>query len=342
MGAVDISVVISTYNRCELLRGALRSVLEQDADRVAYEVVVVDNNSTDRTRDVVKAFIEEGHENLTYVFEPRQGVSYGRNTGIQRARADIITFTDDDVRASRNWIANTKKAFDEHPEADFIGGRILPNWRMEPPAWLTRDHWWPLALLDCGDQPLAVNSENPICLPAANASFRRKVFERFGLFSSEFSGREDHEFLLRLWRAGRSGLYVPEILVTADVQIERMEKSYHLKWNTITGQFNSMMGLNELMGPSGGLVIEPRESLELFGVPASIYRRLLTESVLWLVTSITRHESRPLQHQNHVWYLLGYIRTRYQRYRAAQRRSHTTELLSFARTLARKKWPKAR
>src|SRR5215216_2566932 len=124
VGQFDISVIISTYNRCDMLSSAIEKLLAQERERVAYEIIIVDNNSTDRTREVVESFIARGHSNLRYVFEPRQGISYGRNTGIANSKSGIIAFTDDDVQVSGNWIASIKQAFDKHPEVDFAGGRI--------------------------------------------------------------------------------------------------------------------------------------------------------------------------------------------------------------------------
>src|SRR5438105_3335543 len=104
----DISVVISTYNRCGWLSGALESVLAQETGGARYEVIVVDNNSTDQTREVVEAFMARGQANLRYVFEGQQGLSYARNAGIAAARAPLIAFTDDDVRAARDWVVSIK------------------------------------------------------------------------------------------------------------------------------------------------------------------------------------------------------------------------------------------
>src|ERR1044071_1939172 len=120
----EITVIISTYNRSEMLAGAIESALEQESQGVSYEVIVVDNNSTDKTREVVEGYIERGHENLRYVFEAKQGVSYARNTGIAKARAEIIAFADDDVRVAKDWVAKIKAEFDAHPEIDFLGGKI--------------------------------------------------------------------------------------------------------------------------------------------------------------------------------------------------------------------------
>jgi len=331
----DVSVVISTYNRCALLEGAVKSLLRQDSEGITYEVIVVDNNSTDRTREVVDRLVPASDGNLKYVFEAKQGASYGRNAGIENALGPIVAFTDDDVRVSHNWIANIKRAFDVYRDADFVGGRILPDWNTRPPAWLTRDHWWPLALVDLGERVQRVDAGNPMCLPTANASFRKEVFSQLGGFSPEFSGREDHEMLLRLWLAGRHGIYAPGIIATALVQPERMTKSYHRRWNMITGKFNSLMRLNEMMGPDGRLVAE-QSSPRLFGIPANIYRALLTESVRWTLASVRRQESMSLQHQNHIWYLMGYIRTRYAE-NAGPARSHLLDAIRFATDIMQKK-----
>jgi glucosyl-dolichyl phosphate glucuronosyltransferase len=304
----DISVIVTTYNRHSLLCEALKNLLAQEADDLRYEVITVDNNSTDKTRLTIESLIEQGHSKLRYVFEPRQGISHGRNAGVARARAPIIAFTDDDVRVAKDWLANIKKTLDEHSEVDFVGGKILPDWPHPPPSWLTRDHWWPLALLDRGDDVFYVNAANPLALPTANAAFRRDVFSRVGLFSPEFSGREDHELLLRLWREGRQGLYQPAIIVTADVQPTRMTKSYHHRWNYTTGRFNSMMRLNEIMGRDGSLLDKQPNFRTIFGVPKFMYRQLITEGLSWCQT--LSQESKHLQHENKMYYLVGYIAKR--------------------------------
>jgi glycosyltransferase involved in cell wall biosynthesis len=336
--AYDVSVVISTYNRSDMLPGALDSVLEQESEGARYEVIVVDNNSTDGTKEIIENYIKRGHLNLRYLFEERQGVAYARNTGLTDARALIIAFTDDDVRVARDWIANIKKEFASHPEVYFVGGKILPKWPASPPAWLTQDHWWPLALLDYGDQPFYVSADKPLCLPTANCAFRRELFERFGVFSPQFSGREDHEFLLRLWSEGVRGMYAPNIMVTAQVQPERLKKAYHRRWNKTTGKFNSLMRLNENMGPDGRIVGEPPDEVTMFGVPAFVYRSLLT-GVLGLVGSILHgRRAASLRYKNYIWYLIGYIGKRYEQNASIRGHSGLREIVAFAKALVRKKW----
>jgi len=333
----EISVVITTYNRADLLPAALAGILAQETGGLRYELIVVDNNSTDNTREVVENFIAQGHSVLRYVFEPRQGVSQGRNAGVAAARANIIAFTDDDVVPAPGWIAQIKHSFAEHKDVDFLGGKILPEWQTPPPRWLTTDHWWPLALLDRGDEPFYVNAANPLCLPTANAAFRVEALTNIGPFSEEFSTREDHELLLRLCQAGYQGLYEPKLVVMAKVQPERMCKSYHRQWNKSTGKFNSLMRLGEIMGADGSIKPEARNTLRLFDVPAYMYREFISQSLGWLKQSIHGNESTKLQCENRLYYLCGYVRTRYKQTSAQQRFSALAELISFAKAVWRKK-----
>lgn len=128
--------MIATHNRSVRLATALRCVLAQTAREPTFEIIVVDNNSSDGTRELVEvvAHIDAWGR---YLFEPRQGVSHARNAGIAEARAPIVAFTDDDVCVSPEWTTAIGQAFQHNPWADFVGGRVLPSWPRAVPSWLT-------------------------------------------------------------------------------------------------------------------------------------------------------------------------------------------------------------
>ncbi len=322
---IDVSVVISTFNRAGLLPTALESVARQQAGGPPYEIIVVDNNSTDHTRAVVESFIAAGHPHVRYLFEPRQGVSNGRNTGIANARGAIIAFTDDDVAVSPDWVAQIKRALDAHPEVDFVGGKVLPRWPQEPPVWLTREHWSPLAITDHGEQPFYVNRERPWCLVCANLGVRRTAFERFGGFAPEFWRSQDHEWQLRVWRAGRQGMYLPEILVEANVQRERMKKKYHRWWHTVHGKYCAMMRLEANL-PDKQIRDIPPDLTTLFGTPGYVYRKLLKEGGRWLAAMLSRRGGQAFWHESNINYYVSYIREAYRENAAARRHSRLAEL----------------
>jgi glycosyltransferase involved in cell wall biosynthesis len=319
---MDVSVVISTYNRCGLLDGALRALLSQTQDHVNYEILVVDNNSSDQTRQLVEALAAQNPERLKYLFEAKQGISYGRNAGISGAGASIIAFTDDDVRVPRDWVRQIKIAFEANPDIDFLGGKVVPRWRTAPPAWLTKANWAPLALLDYGDRPFYVDSEKQLCLIGANSAFRRRAFEKVGLFKTDFQrvrngigSLEDHEMLLRLWRVKSRGLYLPELVATAEIEPERLEKEYHRKWHAGHGHFYAALHSEE---------VERSKIGSIFGVPAHFYRRALSDAVGWTLASIRHQPAKAFTNEMRLRHFCGFAGRRWREFFGFQTESETT------------------
>jgi glucosyl-dolichyl phosphate glucuronosyltransferase len=309
---IDLSVVVSTYNRCSLLGPALRALLEQNSSSVNYEILVVDNNSSDGTRELVQSFVARNPDKLQCLFEPKQGLSYGRNAGIAAARAPIIAFTDDDVRVPPDWVAQIKREFDAHPDIDFLGGKVLPCWDSPPPRWLTREHWAPLALLDYGDQPFFVDANKRLCLIGANFAFRRRAFDELGMFKTDFQrvkdcvgSLEDHEMLLRLWRAHRKGLYAPQIVVTSEIDPERLKKNYHRRWHAGHGRFYAALHDDE---------VERSRIGRILGVPAHFYRQALHDAWGWITSGIGNPRDRAFSHELRLRHFAGFCRRRWREF----------------------------
>ena len=117
---LTISVVIITRNRAEWLRSALESLTRQS--RQADEVVVVDNNSQDNTREIIYSF--DDRLNIKYVYEPTLGIPYARNSGIRNASGDIIASIDDDCEADEDWLKYIELPFIRDPDIGAVGGEI--------------------------------------------------------------------------------------------------------------------------------------------------------------------------------------------------------------------------
>lgn len=344
--APEISVVISTYNRAGRLPAALDALLAQTGG-VPYEIIVVDNNSTDETARIIVERARAHPDRLRGVFEPRQGLSYGRNTGISLARAPIVAFTDDDVRVMPEWVAEFARAFREHPDIDFVGGRVLPEWLAPPPRWLTTAHWSPLALQDYGDAPMFTGPERAICLVGASLAFRRRVFDRVGFFTPALGrvkdgigSTEDHDLQLRAWRAGMRGMYAPAVLSYADVTPDRMVKAYHRRWHRGHGRHCALMRLREYVPADLGPLDERGDLVMLFGSPAFVYSEWLRSAYRWTGAVCRRKDS--LFYANAIRHVWSYIRTRYALHRDEGGVGAAAELARFVRAYARKRMSRLR
>lgn len=273
---MDVSIVICTYNRCQSLRRVLDDLKNIKVPMgTSYEVIVVDNNSTDETKAVVDAVRQEGPGQFTYVFEPRQGKSFALNTAISMAKGEVIAFTDDDVSLDMNWLVKIRHAFEAYGCAG-IGGRILAVWKSETPRWFAAEGPYKLGgaivELDLGEEPCDLDR------PAygANMAFRRHVFEKYGLFREDLGPNpynlirnEDSEFCRRLISGGEKFIYAPQVVVYHPVEKERTRKEYFEAW-----QFNYGRALIRINGI-------PQWATCYFGVPRYFFRHLLEASLKW-------------------------------------------------------------
>jgi len=304
----EISVVIGTYNRCNVLRGAIESLLNQESDGTEFEVIVVDNNSTDETRSMVENLRDSlGYKNLVYCFEGTQGVSHARNTGIAAARAPIIAFTDDDIRPGSNWIASISEGFRKFPNADCIGGKVLPQSGAEFPVWLTANHWTPLALLDMGEEPIELDVRNGPGLVAANMAVRASVFADVGLFHPQLQrvkhsigSMEDTEYQLRLTTAKKRLMYLPELVVYAHVLEERLTKDYHRRWYRGHGYFYAVMRAEDFES----------SKMRVLDVPAHVYRRALVDVYQWMKYRLQKQPELEFHYETELSFFWGFFRKR--------------------------------
>ena len=199
--------------------------------------------------------------------------------------------------------------------------------------WLTRDHWSPLAAQDHGDVPFS-SSGRQVCLVGANLAIRKDLLEQFGGFRPDVQrvqdsvgSMEDHELQIRFWKAGRHGLYVPELVVMSDVSADRLMKKYRRRWHLGHGHFYAMARLEEWEHSSVGW---------LFGVSSHIYKRAVVEAFRWLGCVARGNLHGAFTHETNLWFSAGFIRTRYREFATAGDRSHWTELGRFVRAVVRR------
>jgi glycosyltransferase involved in cell wall biosynthesis len=253
------------------------------------------------------------HPNLHYLFEPHQGLPRARNAGILSARSPIIAFTDDDIVVADDWVRSVYQAFQRYPDADCVGGPVLPRWPSSgKPAWFSELQTSPLALQDKGQGPVFVNQHNAApCLIGANFAFRKSAFAKSGLFDPEYTRTQDRELQLRLWRAGGLGVYVPDIVTYVDIPMERLTKAYFRLWYRRAGRFHSRMRLLEVLDAAGHLVPPPPAAACWLGVPPYIYRQLGRAVLGMMGGTLRRNASRSLYYENKARYLSNYMAQRW-------------------------------
>lgn len=232
-----ISVIIPTRNRAGDLRRCLESLETQSMAKPDFEVLVADNASSDETCDVCKEFSSR-FGNFKYLFETTLGQHAGRHAGLKHAKGEILTFADDDIIASKNWLEGVKESFGAD-EIAMVGGKNLPKYEGPRPGWFEglwiRDKFGKrlgyYSLLDFGDETKKIS---PVFIYGCNLSIRRAVLNELGGFHPDvmpkelvrYTGDGDTGLSRAVRRRGYSALYNPKATVYHLVPKSRLTESY--------------------------------------------------------------------------------------------------------------------
>ncbi len=227
------SIIICTYNREKYLYTALQKMAENDFSPMLYEIVLVNNNSTDSTEEECRRFHADYPSiRFRYFVEEQQGLSHARNRGIREAKEEMLIFLDDDSFVHPSYLKNLSNHLVTHPEIQAFGGKIIPLYESgDPPAWLsTWSRSW-VSALDMGDQiRLFKKKQYPV---GANMGFHKSCTHTAGLFNTELGrckknlmGGEEKEFFFRLRSRNVSLFYLPDIAVFHAIPESRTTLSY--------------------------------------------------------------------------------------------------------------------
>ncbi|MDJ0703956.1 MAG: glycosyltransferase [Leptolyngbyaceae cyanobacterium MO_188.B28] len=306
------SVIIPTRNRSVLLEKVLRSLLSQSLSSTEFEVIIVDNGSTDNTRDVVEAFIPL-LPNLRYIYEPHPGLHAGRHRGFQEAQSNILVYADDDIEAFPTWLETIKACFKE--DVAMVGGKNLPKFEIPPPDWLL-SMWqpnaigeqvlWQLSILNLGDQPKSIT---PNFIFGCNFAIRRSVLESAGGFHPDsmpqelirYRGDGESHVSQYVQANGYQALYHPEASVYHWVSASRMTIKYFCRRAYNQGISDSYTQLRKDNRLSPQLVPGPTSSTYTEHIPVpikklrSLYRRLRGKSFTQLPATLLR-KIRSIEH----------------------------------------------
>lgn len=224
-----ISIVICTYNRERFLPGLFESIKSQTLDRTLYEVILVNNNSTDNTRKLCYEFMEQNPDiNCRYFDETNQGLSWARNRGVKESLGEYITFADDDALLAPDFSEMACKYLDEHPNVAEVGGPILLKYMGRVPDW---ENPYMNSLLGYFQPSLVgyrMERKNRKYPRGSNMTFRRTIFEKGILFDCELGrvgrlllGGEEKDIAYRIFDSGEAIDYEPSIVVYHLVPEER-------------------------------------------------------------------------------------------------------------------------
>ncbi len=232
--SVKISVVICSYNRAKYIIDAIESLYNQTVSKDLYEIIVVDNNSSDNTKELCLAYTTSHPSfNIIYLEEKEQGASFARNTGVMHSRAPLLAFMDDDAIADNDFIERILEFFKTHPAADGVGGRITPKFIPSEPKWMSYyvsslignfDYSPELAEFKTGKFPLE-----------SNMVVYKKDFLEVGGFNTSLPGvtgtlrigGEGKDLFLKLQTVLNKKIYYdPSVKVQHVVEVNKLTREY--------------------------------------------------------------------------------------------------------------------
>jgi len=230
---LKISVIICSYNREEYITGAIDSLYNQTLSKQIYEVIVVDNNSIDNTKQLCLNYIQShpGY-NIHYLEEKQQGASFARNTGAAFAKAPLLAFMDDDAIADKDFLERVISFYEAHPDVSGLGGRIIPKYIPAEPKWMSH---YVSSLVGNFNFSDMVEMFKPGKYPLeSNMIVTKKDFNEVGGFNILLPGvkgtlrigGEGKDFFMKLQALGKKIYYDPSISVQHVVEVNKLTPEY--------------------------------------------------------------------------------------------------------------------
>ena len=311
---MDVSVLICTYNRRQLLGATLDSLAAMHVPPdIRWEVLVVDNNSTDGTRAEVQGRAAAFPAPLRWVFEPRQGKAYALNTGFAASTADAIAFTDDDVLVPPDKLDAAMRPLLERPDVDYTGGPVLPSWEAPPPSWIHGDPgvlWGPIALLNYGPDEFIFEERQRIPL-GVNMAARRSLIDRVGGFhpalerkGNSLMGQGQAEFFFRTRSVGSRGVYVPRMQLRHHVPAGRLTRRYYWRWWYWKGIARARLHDLHPVSEAG---VDLRAVPRLVGLPRFMWGSAIRDAGAWLRAALQRDNVRVAEREMMLAFFAGYL-----------------------------------
>jgi len=231
---LHISAVICTHNRANYLRKAIRSLVNQTLPKEEYEILVIDNASTDNTREIILG--EFSHiSNLRYIYENKLGANHARNIGLANSAGKYVAYLDDDAIASDQWLEKILNVLHTcKPTVGCVGGRVELIWESVRPLWLSNELLGWLAMINWTAQPAVLSGTQ--YLASVNIAFPKRLLEDMGGFDPRLGRRgsnllSNDEILIQrqLQSRGYELYYDPSIVVSHHVSASRLNRKWFVR-----------------------------------------------------------------------------------------------------------------
>ena len=239
---IEITAIVCTLNREKILARAIDSLVAQSLPAEKYEILIVDNGSTDNTRELVQALARQ-HGNLRYVSEPVSGLSKARNTGLEQSQSDLVAFIDDDATAWPAWLERICGVFaGRRPQPGLVCGPVRAEWGAPRPSWL-KDYWLPFySVLNWSDEPRCLDADEWVV--GANFAVQRTLAIDCGGFDAALGrvgnallGDEELALTDDIRHAGYEIFYDPAIGVDHYIHAERLSRAWFYRrvfWGAVS------------------------------------------------------------------------------------------------------------
>lgn len=263
-----LSVVICTYNRGKYLPMVLDSLKIQQYPTDSFEIVLINNNSTDNTESITKTYQQENPQiPLHYIVEYNQGISHARNRGVTSSKGEIIVFIDDDETVEPNFLKEINQFFSQYPDAGISSGPVIPVYKTKQPKWLS--HFTMRLVTGAYDKGKQIKILSPKDYPGTgHACFRKELFLKYGAFDislgrkgNSLMGAEDKDFFLRLMNGGEKCYYLPAAKIYHHIPDSKLTEEHFKKLTYAIGISERIRTLH--LGKS------------------AFYKRLLMEGIKW-------------------------------------------------------------
>ena len=283
-----LSIIICSYNRASYISDALTSLYCQSAELNAFEVIIVDNNSTDNSKEVYAAWRQKNtNGQFTFISETKQGASFARNTGATIAKGEWVCFMDDDAVATPNYVENILKHIQNKPDAVGFGGRIIPKYIPAEPKWMS---YYVSSLVGNFDYaPIACAFENGKYPLESNMIVKKTVYDQIGGFNVNLPGvvgtlrigGEGKELFYKILALGHKIYYDPSICIHHVVEVKKLTSEYMYRVASGIGRGEKKRTLNISIGAYLMKILEYLLKLGAGIILGIKYAMQLTPSKTW-------------------------------------------------------------